>query len=485
MNKIDDRLTNFTGKWQQWHRNTLGLLLLLIGICFPFWLVQHIDIYYQGDVEIFRFWANCWGSKIYLNCTNPELQIPNYPVIGLTLSAGVIHAIQSRFDIPNTATLDTIFRYYLALFDALNFILLIGLAQLMRFQFPIFLGLLLLAIPSTWVGGAAWGQIDNIALFFALLSTFAFLKAGLVRIPAKKRQKVWRSGAWLLLGTFNLSLYILTKQLAVFSLPFFLILFLIAIWKLWKFFDYQGLIWGIISLILLALSFHYFDSLLDVPAQFFHSSYWYVWQVGSPHGDKISGNGFNLWMFLGRDMLSSSHVPFLAVKMGSWNDDISPNQAGIFLYSIFLAFLLFTGLRSIIKILKGKSDSTQNDKVTIFMMALLCLFHGLSHLGFNVLLSGTHERYLYLGYPFLLIAIAWFYINIQLFSWRLLLFCFLSASAYGGFVFSQMGQLPDLFFPLRRHEFLASIHLFLLLVLLDLWIRLCRLDPKRLNSSSH
>jgi hypothetical protein len=108
------------------------------------------------------------------------------------------------------------------------------------------------------------------------------------------------------------------------------------------------------------------------------------------------------------------------------------------------------------------------------LLALLSLFHGLSHLGFNVFLSGTHERYLYLGYPFLLLAAAWFYGRRSVFSWRPTAFCFLSAAAYGGFVYGINRSLPQLLFALRRHEFLASIHLFLLIVLSDLWLQALR-----------
>jgi hypothetical protein len=458
---------------EKWKKITLPLFLILLGIALPFLLVTYIDYYHQHDLNTFHSWVDCWSQKSYVRACQPTT--PNYPVAGLALSAGAIHTIRSIFDVTDRNISDSLFRYYLACFDSLNFLLFIWLASLMGFCFPILIGLDLLIMPSTWAGSAVWGQIDGISLSFCLLSIIGFFKSWLANDVEKKSGKVWQSGAWLIFGTLNLSLYILTKQLAVFSLPFFLLLVLITGWKFWQGFGYRGLFWLFLGLIIFVFCFLYIDSLWEVPEQFHHSSYWFVWQGGgSEHGDKISGNGFNIWMFLGQDMWSSSRVSWFSLRLASWKDDISYYQAGIFLYSIFMAFLLLTTCRGIWQVLKGKNWLRRSEQAEGYPLAILCFFHGLSHLGFNVLLTGTHERYLYLGYPFLLIAVTWFYLNKVAFSWHSILFCFFAASAYGCFVFSIIGPLPTLLFPLQRHEFLASIHLFLLVFLLSVCNRVCR-----------
>lgn len=226
----------------------------------------------------------------------------------------------------------------------------------------------------------------------------------------------------------------------------------------------------------------YLDSLFEVASQFSNSSYRFVWQGGgSSHAGKISGNGFNIWMFLGRDMWSSSDVPFFTFNMGNLRNEISPYKAGTFLYRILMVFLLFTSLKKIVSIFRMTKSRENTPIIDSYLIALLCLFHGLSYLGFNVLLPGTHERYLYLGYPFLLIAGLWFYTNRLVFSWQSIIFCFITASAYGCFVFSVIGPIPDLLFAFRRHEFLASIHLFLMIFLLELWVKICYFDKTSLR----
>ena len=139
----------------KWSR-VFTLFLFITGIILPFLLVTYVHYYYINDVSTFRGWAECLEKneqQIYLKCLpNP----PNYPVVGLFLSAGTIQAIKSVFNVTDSKTLDFIFRHYLAFFDLFNFILFTRLASLMQFRFPIFVGLILLIVPSTLVGGAKY-----------------------------------------------------------------------------------------------------------------------------------------------------------------------------------------------------------------------------------------------------------------------------------------------------------------------------------------
>ena len=452
-------------------------ILIVLGIALPFLLITYIDAYFRGDINVFNSWLNCWNSQIYIAC-DAKLP-PNYPVVGLFLTAGLIHKINDIFQIADRSTSDMIFRYCLACFDSLVFLLFIWLASLMRFRFPVVMGFILLAIPSTLVGGALWGQIDGIALFFGLLSIICFIKSWSKTIANQNNSKLYTNFLWLLLGNLAFVLYILTKQLSIFSLPFFFLLYIVTIWKFWQNFNYKGFLYIFIGLIFFFIVFRYVDSLFEIPKQFYNSSYWFVWAGGgSEHGNKISGNGFNIWMFLGRDMWSSSHIPFFTFKLANWKYDFVPYKLGIFLYVIFISFTFFVCFKSVWVILKQKLKSEKTDN---YLIALLFLFHGISHLGFNVLLSGTHERYLYLGYPFLLISITWFWTKKIAFSWRFTIFSFFAAFAYGCFVFSIMGPLPELLFPLQRHEFLASIHAFLLIFLLERLIKLYKLSSSAIK----
>ena len=114
--------------------------------------------------------------KMYQSC---KPKPPNYPVTGLALSAGAIHIIESIFNITDRDTSDSIFRYYLAFFDSLNFLLFIWLAKLMRFRFSRF-DRSYYPNYSIHLGRrevAVWAQIDGISLFFCLLSVIGFFKS--------------------------------------------------------------------------------------------------------------------------------------------------------------------------------------------------------------------------------------------------------------------------------------------------------------------
>ena len=158
-------------------RNGYQLVFMcMLGVGLPFLLVTYIKNSWFIDIANFDYWANCWGENIYLNCPKTKIyySYPNYPAIGMLLSAGAIKAIRSVSGISDVHTLSSIFRYYLAFFDALNFLLYLWLTNLMNFRFPILIAAAIAIIPSTWVGDAVWGQIDNISLFFCLLSSICF-----------------------------------------------------------------------------------------------------------------------------------------------------------------------------------------------------------------------------------------------------------------------------------------------------------------------
>ena len=89
-------------------------------------------------------------------------------------------------------------------------------------------------------------------------------------------EKLGESGIYLLLAILSLSLYILSKQLAIFSFPLFFLLSLITVWKFWHSFRYRGIFLLFLALILFVFSFRYIDSLFEISQKFYDSSYLYV-----------------------------------------------------------------------------------------------------------------------------------------------------------------------------------------------------------------
>ena len=162
---------------------------------------------------------------------------------------------------------------------------------------------------------------------------------------------------------------ILTKQLLVFPLFGFCIIY-VRLTLINK--DYLRLVVAIVSATILLVVFEAFIG--------FNNGYSHLEKIvleGSKHGERIAANGFNLWVFLTNNHRTSSLVPF-------WND-VTPYQVG------FIGFCLAV-IGSIYNYLRRKLS-------IYYSLWLICMVN----LSFNVFLTGTHERYLYYFYPFLLL----------------------------------------------------------------------------------
>jgi hypothetical protein len=116
------------------------------------------------------------------------------------------------------------------------------------------------------------------------------------------------------------------------------------------------------------------------------------------------------------------------------------------------------------------------------VLPALLFFNGLCVLGVNVLLTGTADRYMFLGYPFLLAGAVALRQQRMVFGRALVALCFGAACAGGAFVFSRIGPMPGIFAVFRSHELIAAIHLAVLLVLAVAWTRVCRLSTGRFRS---
>jgi len=169
--------------------------------------------------------------------------------------------------------------------------------------------------------------------------------------------------------------------------------------------------------------------------------------TGSDHMEIISGNGFNLWTWIYSDQNISSRSPLIGF--------VSPMQIGLFLF-----FTYFVAISSRLISLKSISFGT------------ILLYIGIINLGMNVFFTGTHERYLYHCYPFLVIGI----LSDFNFSknrthknpYKILWFTLLCATIYGAFVFGVlMKTWKEGYFyqTLIAHRITALIHFVYLIVI--------------------
>jgi hypothetical protein len=289
----------------------------------------------------------------------------------------------------------------------------------------------------------------------------------------------WRSVACCALGLAALVAFVLSKQLAVFSLPAVLPLVLLAQLRLWTSGAKLHGLMATAAAFLPALGLFWFlDGRLQVPSDYHGSGYLFVWLGGgSGHGNVISGNGFNIWMFLGRDMWSSSHEAFYCFQLRGHELCLTPFGSGLVLYGGFvlaLATLYFALL------LRALHDGKFDDEMQMcFVVAALMLYLAQVNLGFNVLLTGTHERYLYFCFPFLILAAFYFAERTELLSWRAVLCFSAAASVYGGFVY---WVLVLRLYIIPPHKVVALVHLILLIYISSFSVKLLQAPQVRANA---
>jgi len=421
-----------TGKkrYAQWFVVFLAMIL-------PFFVIRFFpNFYHSSDMDDFFRWSQAWNAdwrSIYINCERC-----NYPFLGTLFSGGVM----SRLDSGSFARLANRFRYYLAVVDALN-ILMIWLI-LKNFQVkdaPLWAGIIGL-LPSSWLGSSVWGQIDGagqflILLFFLLLIWFK-----------QKKRVINQFFLFAVLAGFLLSLMLLTKQLIYFSIFALGIIFLANT----LIFSHKPIVIflsGVIAFVAFSLPILIVDLSLNLKAPYF-SHLQYILATGSSHGDIISYTGFNIWVFFSDNPLSSSHspLPFIPVTVHS---------AGIFLFLIVNTFLAFVFARHIYK---------HSDQFVVVSF----LYFALVNLIFNLTLTGTHERYLYHFYPFIIIACL-AYLNKSDFFGRSTLAALLTGSLiYGAFLF---GYLNGWVRPssLAALQWMSALHILLFVYLIYITLR--------------
>jgi len=407
------------------------------------------DIYHENDWNDMLSWAAKLDEGlrgIYTNCERC-----NYPLVGILVSAGLIHVL----DPIGSVDTSLLFRMVIGLIDAANvfllFLLMRGLGIRKSALWAGIVGLL----PSSWAGGALWGQIDSYSQFFLL---FALLL--IVHLNKAARSSHQRRGLPIYLALLGLMLtcLLLTKQLAVFSL---LVREAIAVINLYfacrslpRTLAYSGLFLAWQAALLLVS-----DLLVGVERPYI-SHLAYLWLTRSKHMDKITGNGFNIWVYLGWEQWASSREPFYRT--------LTPRSTGFGLFAAWMTVLsvsLLVRLKRTYIRYRSRAFDTETLSDILFFLAL-------TNLCFNVLLSGTHERYLYHFYPLIIAATLGLRRHSALFSRSMLAVLMFGATSYGLFVYEILSeQLPMAFFILKDAKFQAAFHLFLLIYLSQAYLR--------------
>ncbi len=362
-------------------------LVLIAGLLIPAVIIALFPKLFHGsDVDDFWRWSQAWGANwknIYIDCDRC-----NYPFMGTLVSGGVMHWM----GITEFKQIVAPFRYYLAVIDALNVLAAYVIMTRLKVKYaPLWAGVIGL-LPSSWMGTSVWGQIDGIGqlliMSFIILFTWFALSG---------RVNNTRYYLFVILAGILMSLATLTKQLILFSLLSLGFITLLTI------FLYSRKLSGVISsLLVLAIAFVLPIFLIDLPLNLkptYFSHLQYVLATGSQHGDTISSFGFNIWTFLAKDPRGSSHDP-LSIQLGSTPlFSVVPYSAGILLFLLVNVFLLFMYSKYFYgQYMHGvQLFNTENISLLILHLALV-------NLSFNLFLAGTHERYLYHFYPFIIMA---------------------------------------------------------------------------------
>ncbi len=376
----------------------IDFLILLLGAIFPIILRFLVpNIYHFDDVGAFVGWAQ--EAEHFKDLYASEC-FCNYPVIGLLSSTGLMRIVNSNI---------AHFLLALTIFDFVNVFLFYSILKRLKVNRAALWAGLIGLLPSTWVGGSFWGQIDHIGQLILLLSILTTLWFQQKKIQTNKSFIIYLAIISILFG-----LALLTKQLLLFSLFPLSVMVLIFIFKQSSLKPIQALKYIGICFVFTFAPIFLFDVWLNVPEPYLFSHLERVFSTGSGHMNKISGNGFNIWILLGRDMWSSSDIPFYK--------SLTPKNTGLFL---FLAVLIAQTIILINKLKQNWNIATNTDLVVLSLFYL-----ALVNLSFNLFLSGTHERYLFHFYPFILMALLATrnYIGVGL--------SILGAGIYGCFVFT-------------------------------------------------
>lgn len=311
---------------------------------------------HHGDIEFFHRWYLAVRASSGFYADGPGI---NYPIVGVLLVSGPARLVDLVVGRPLTLS-----EYWLVLKATLVVgeiaAILIGerLARQLAQPEPRLLSLCLYALPSSWVGGAYFGQID-------VWGTVFLLGAALYAA------RYWEKGASADLGRALafLVLAVLTKQLTFFACPALALLLADGL-RRHALHRAEASMLGLAMLALVAP-----DVFLTLPSGS-HSHLVFVIAHGSSHGDVVVASGASLWALVASGGTPSSALTFLGISSRTWG------------------WIAFGAAQLAVLAGLWRERSPQR-----FVIAA-----GLGELSMALLLTGVHERYLAHAIPLLVLG---------------------------------------------------------------------------------
>jgi hypothetical protein len=345
------------------------------------------------------------------------------------------------------------YRLILSLMDGLNILLVFWILKKLKVEKPAYMAGVIGISISSWAGSALWGQTDGISQFFILLTLVWIVNKNTTTLPAPKKNRLY-----LMVSAILLACVLLTKQLTIFStlsLGLLLSTDILFCSRAWKPFILNTML--ALSIFLAAI--FVWDFFLELKRPYF-SHLFYIWQEGVYQGGIISGNGFNIWMLLGRDMWSSAYVPVFSNIPA-----VTPYWIGLVL------FLILTGFATLSLCLSLRTQFQHGELFLNRETLLNFIFHlALVNLCFNVFLTGTRERYLFHFYPYMILAWSGLSGYSRLFSEKILSTLILGASLYGIFILQILSTI-DFRLGTWPHMILAVFHLGLFICMMTITLQ--------------
>jgi hypothetical protein len=423
-------------------------ILLILGVSTSALLVIAFpDSYHHGDVHLLMEWAQRWNqgwTEIYNTCLGC-----NYPILGLFSTAGVL-GILFRLGAPDPVQA---YRLLLAVFDGANVILIFLLLREFKIKSAALWAGIIGVSLSSWAGGAVWGQIDGVSQFLLLLVLLWIVKYNLsARLPF---------ALYLAVCSALMAAMLLMKQLNLFSVLSLEFLLTVHIFTGRKRLPAAG--YWILHLLLLFVFIFWWDLPLNINGTDL-SHLQIVWSARSTVGSLLSLNGINLWVLLDRSMLSSSAVPLISNSPFEIFRLITPASVSVFLLLAVVTVLSASTGWMAAKRARSGARFLDRELLLNFILHLAIV-----NLAFNVLLTGTHERYLYHFYPYILLA--WLGLGgfDRRFPEALSVLLVFGANLYGFFVLGVL--IGEFSFRSGMIQFVAVFHagLLLLLLTITLW----------------
>jgi hypothetical protein len=324
----------------------------------------HFGRGHTGDIEFFHRWylAVKEGAGFYRD--GPGI---NYPIVGVVLVTGPALVLDGlRGHALDLATFTAALKSTLVLGEVALIIAAARLAGALGHPAPRSLAIVLYLLPSTWAGGAYFGQIDvwgTVLLLLCAERAIAYRRTGAA------------AALTLALGAFMLAL--LTKQLTLFALPALAALLAVGLRSHAR--PSHWLLVASSPVLLLAA-----DPFLSLEAPYV-SHLHFVLAHGSSHGDLVVASGASLWSLVAVGGTPSASLMWLGLDAQVWG------------WLGFTAALVAIALRTARQIRGHAPDDHATNRALVRAA-------GLSQLAMALLLTGVHERYLTHAIPLLILA---------------------------------------------------------------------------------